>query len=339
MLTSKLPLKKAETVKKFLIRNNLFSSDYALAKDKAFIYFPVTKRADIKKRFPFVNFVDKKLKKTEKHTPQDCLKTFLSKKELQILGTSFDIVGNILILELPKELSKKEKQIAKAFLKLKNISTVVKKASFHSGEFRLQKYKVLAGANSKETIHTENKARIKLNIEQTYFSPRLATERLRIANLVKPGESVLVMFSGCGPYVLVIAKNSKPSVIYGIEINKKAHEYASENVRINKINNAALFNGDVRDVMPKLNKKFDRIIMPLPKTGQDFLDVAFKASKKGTIIHFYDFSQEGNFPKASVEKIKTACNKANKKFKILKSVKCGQSAPREFRVCVDFRML
>jgi tRNA (guanine37-N1)-methyltransferase len=83
--------------------------------------------------------------------------------------------------------------------------------------------------------------------------------------------------------------------------------------------------------------KFDRIIMPLPKSADDYLEVAIKVSKKGTIIHFYDFQQEGEFEK-SAEKIKKACQAAKRECKILGITKCGQSAPREFRVCVDFEV-
>jgi hypothetical protein len=36
----------------------------------------------------------------------------------------------------------------------------------------------------------------------------LSTERKRISELVKPGEKVLVMFSGAAPYVCVIAKKT-----------------------------------------------------------------------------------------------------------------------------------
>ena len=43
-------------------------------------------------------------------------------------------------------------------------------------------------------------------MEDCYFSARLSTERKRVADLVKAGENVLVMFSGVEPYVAVIAK-------------------------------------------------------------------------------------------------------------------------------------
>jgi tRNA G37 N-methylase Trm5 len=86
------------------------------------------------------------------------------------------------------------------------------------------------------------------------------------------------------------------------------------------------------------NKKFDRIAMPLPMGGEDFLDIALGTAKKGTIIHFYDFLREEQIPKAAYEKIKSACKKAKKKCRIISYTKCGQYAPRTFRVCVDFKV-
>jgi tRNA (guanine37-N1)-methyltransferase len=267
---------------------------------------------------------------------KEALEAKLTKTQLEHLKRAYDVVGSIAILEIPKELLKKQKVIAEAVLGLhKNVKTVVKKAGIHSGKYRTQKMKILAGEKTKVTEYKENKVRLRLDVEKVYFSPRLSTERLRIANLVKKGESVLVMFSGCAPYPCVLAKNSEPKEIYGIEINPAGHKFAEENVRLNKISNVKLFKGDVRKVVPKLGKTFDRILMPLPKSAEDFLDVALSAANKGTIIHFYDFLHRDEFQKA-VAKIEKACKKAKKKCKVLAITKCGQHAPRVFRICVDF---
>ncbi len=84
----------------------------------------------------------------------------------------------------------------------------------------------------------------------------------------------------------------------------------------------------------KLNK-FDRILMPLPKSAEDFLPVALDASKKDTIIHFYDFLHEDDFHLAE-EKISKACKKKGVKYKKIAFSKCGQHSPRTFRICLDF---
>jgi tRNA (guanine37-N1)-methyltransferase len=267
---------------------------------------------------------------------KNLLKNKLTKKELELLPMSFDVVGSIAIfLDFPKELIKKEKLIANILLKEhRNIKTVVKKTEFYKGKYRTPKIKIISGEKTKESINKENDIISKLNIETCYFSPRLANERLRISKLVKSKELILVMFSGVGIYPLVISKNSKAKEIYGIELNKEAHKYALENLKLNKLNNINLIKGDVKKIIPKLNKKFDRIIMPLPKNAEDFLKDVLKVSKKNTIIHFYDFQHEDEFSKTK-EKIK----KQIKKFRILRTVKCGQYAPRKYRICVDFKVL
>ncbi|MBI2667917.1 methyltransferase domain-containing protein [Candidatus Woesearchaeota archaeon] len=267
---------------------------------------------------------------------KELLKSKLTKEEIKLLPKSFDIVGSIAVFsDFPRELKKKEKLISNALLKEhKNIRTVAKKIEFYKGKYRTPKISIISGEKTKETMHKENDVLAKLNIETCYFSPRLANERLRIAKLVRPKESILVMFSGVAIYNLVISKNSNAKEIYGIELNKKAHKYALENLRLNKIENIKLIRGDVKKIIPKLKKKFDRIIMPLPKNAEDYLDYALKVSKKDTIIHFYDFEHENEI-KNSEEKIKNHL----KKYKILKIVKCGQYAPRKYRICVDFKIL
>ena len=245
------------------------------------------------------------------------------------LPSSYDVVGNIAILQ---EKTKNPKKIAQALLKnFKNIKTVVVKTGIHHGKFRLQKTKILAGKKTKTTTHKENGCIFKLNIDKTYFSPRLGSERLRIAELVKKDEYVLVMFSGIAVYPINIAKHSKPKEIYSIEINPSAHKFAEENLKLNKISNVKLFLGDVKKVLPRIKNKFDRIIMPLPSDAESYLELAIKKLNKNGIIHFYDFQEEKNIPKNSIEKIKKHC-----KPKILRAEKVCQYSPRKYSICVDF---
>lgn len=270
---------------------------------------------------------------------KQALENKLTKKELSLLVRSFDVVGNISIIEIPKRLEKKEKLIAQTLLLLfKNIKTVVKKMGSHKGIYRTQKLKIIAGEKNKITEHKENNVRIKLNVEKCYFSPRLSNERLRISKQIKKNENVLVMFSGVGVYPLVFAKNSFAKKIYGIELNSIAHKYALENIKLNKLEDKLnLFNYDVKKIDNKFKIKFDRIIMPLPKDAENFLESAFKVSKKGTLIHFYAFSKEDEFDNVK-ELIINKCKRYKKKCKILNIIKCGQNAPREYRICVDFKL-
>ncbi|MAG46977.1 hypothetical protein CL617_00085 [archaeon] len=88
------------------------------------------------------------------------------------------------------------------------------------------------------------------------------------------------------------------------------------------------------DKLKNYTKKFDRIIMPLPKSSEDFLNLAKNHIRKNGVIHFYDFSNDENFPDSSIKKIE----KHFENFEVLNSVKCGQYSAGKSRVCIDFKV-
>lgn len=324
VLAAKVKLRDAEKAKIKLA--GAIDSKYLFAKDSEFLYFPV------KKKVPGYTVVERKLSLREKPTLKGYLKGVLSEKELSVMPSSFDALGETIIVDIPDKLKKKEKKIAAAYLEaFPHIKTVLGKRGMHEGEFRTQKLVWLAGKRTKEAVYVENGARIKLDLEKVYFSPRLSGERKRVASLVKDGEEVLVMFSGCGPYIVVIAKNANPARIVGVEINPVAHKYALQNLKLNSVT-AQLYKGDANRIVPKLGK-FDRIVMPLPKSAAGFLKAAVAVANKNATIHFYDFASEEKSPDESVAKIKAELGDA---FKVISWTKCGQHSPGIIRVCVDF---
>jgi tRNA (guanine37-N1)-methyltransferase len=259
------------------------------------------------------------------------LESKVTKKELSSIPSSFDLIGDIAIFnDIPKEVKKHEKLIAQTIMQIHpHIKVVMKKVGKFSGKLRTPKLAIIAGEKRKETVHKENGCTLKLNVETCYFSPRLSSERLRIAHLVKKGENVLVLFSGVAPYPCVLAKNASPKEIQAIELNKAAHNYAEENMQRNKLRNVILYQGNVKNVLPKLNKKFDRIIMPLPKESPTYLDSAVKKLKPKGTIHLYLFAHEDQYAFLIKE--------YKKKFKSVKLTPCGVYAPKISRVCLDLK--
>ena len=368
MKAAKVARKEAEKLRRFLMKAELIDFDYEAEADTNFVYFPlkagrIHKASQKKLENRFVSVERKFKKNVMRGELKEALSSELSGKELALLNRSYDVVGSIAILDIPSELKGRERVIAKTLLRLKNnIRTVLNKSGIHKGEFRTQKLAYILGERTKETIHKENDALIKLDVEKVYFSPRLSTERKRIAGLVRPGENVLVMFSGCGPYPLVIAKNTRAGRIMGIEKNKVAHEYALKNLELNKIRNVDFVLGDVREIVPRLRERFDmsemhsisehaqkhasgfspavfdRIIMPLPKEADTFLDTSFKVAKRGTVIHLYLFLEKDGF-EAGKTKVREIARENNVRIKFLGLTKCGQYSPTTFRCCIDFVVL
>ena len=338
MLAAFTKLKNAENVKRFIISKKIINFDYLPIRELDSIFFPITKRTGI----PNAKVIDTKLKfkkKVQAITIEDFLRNKLTKKQLSLIPRAQEIVGKIMILEIPDQLKSEEKLIAEAYLKLnKNVETVVKKQEIHSGTFRTRKVRIIAGKKTKETVHYENGVKIKLHLEKTYFSARSANERLRIAKLIKSGESVLVMFSGVAPFPLVFARNSDAKEIYGIELNPLAHQYALENVTLNDFGDKIkIFQGDVRTILLTIKKKFDRIAMPLPKTGDEFLNITLPKVKKGGTIHLYAFLNEAGID-SYAKKVRELCKSLKYSVKIIRKVKCGQFSPGTFRVCYDIKI-
>jgi len=333
-LAVKVKLKDGEKVLKDLRERGFLDSDYKIEEEKGFLFIPVEER--VKK----YKVVERKLKKIKKEkTVAEMLKNKLSEEKLNLLPRTFEEIGDILVLELPEKLKKKRKMIGEAFLKrYGQIKTVLMKKEEHTGEFRLRKLEWLAGEKKKETWYKENGVELKVHLEKAYFSTKLAGERLRIAELAMPGEEVLVMFSGVGVYPLVIARNSKAKEVVGVELNPYAHKLGEENVKKNKFwGKVKLYQGDARKVVPELGRKFDKVVMPLPKTGEQFLHVALDAVKKNGFIHYYAFLGE-EFFESEAEKIKKICKENGKRCKIWQWQKCGSFAPGVFRIVYDVQV-
>jgi len=267
------------------------------------------------------------------------LATLLDPDEMKIVKTAYDQVGTIAILTIPDLLMFKSKIIGKALLdSVSTIKTVVCKSGMHEGEFRTQPLKFLAGVDTKEADYKESGCRIKVNVETVYFSPRLSTERERIMEKIKPDEDVLVMFSGCGIYPIIFSKKTKAHHLVGIEINPEGHRYGLENIKLNKIKNVDLYCGDVHAIAPTLNENFDRIVMPLPASADQFLGDAFALSKKGTIIHFYAFESEETMPKKTKAIVRKYAQEHGIKVTFPSWAKCGPNKPKWYRICVDAKI-
>lgn len=267
---------------------------------------------------------------------KEILRDKLSDDELGYLVQSYDVIGDIAVIIVPPQLIHRESLIGKAILNTHHaISVVAKRVGNYGGELRTIKLQIIAGKNRKETIHKEYGIKFKLNPEEVYFSVRSSTERKRIADQVTDSETVLVMFSGIGPYPLYIAKFSDADAIIGIEINPAAHRYAKENLSLNKIKGGIdLYNGDVTEFVPKLDLAFDRIVMPLPVSGSDHLSLALDHITPGGVLHHYVMQYPETLDQAILF-LSDKCQQASRTLTHYDVTVCGHTGPNTYRYCID----
>ncbi len=255
--------------------------------------------------------------------------------DLKNLIRGFDIIGDIAVVIIAEGLEAHERLIAETILAIhKNVTTVFKRDGTYSGEYRTIPVTFIAGERKTETLCREFGVRLLLDIEKVYFSIRSGHERKRIADLVRPGENVLVMFSGVAPYPLMISQYSHAENITGIEINETAHNYGVRNLRLNKARNIELIHDDVISAVSRSDETYDRIIMPLPYRAGDYLEAAVRALLPGGTLHFYDFKCSCNFDKTA-ELISSQAVLLGRTMTSSKIVLCGHSSPQIYRICVD----
>lgn len=329
LLGIKIPLKNGEQVRIKLFEANLVNKNYKIKNDTKFLYIPITQNVKINgTEIVEVEFKQKrKLQKSYKDIVE------IPSKLKTLLPTSFDNIGKIILLKLPEDLLPYSEKIGEAFLRWKDVKSVAIDNGV-KGEIRIRDLTIIAGIKETETIHKENGLFFKLDISKVYFSPRLATERDRIRKFVKKDEIIIDMFAGVGPFSILIAKKSKPRIIYAIDMNQEAIKYLKENVQKNKVKNVIPIDADAKDAVIQIEKA-DRIIMNLPHSAFKYFEYAMKALKTSGIIHYYEILYKENIDKRILDLEKIIKENSYKIVELNKKIVKSYSA-KKIHIALDF---
>ncbi|AFS80173.1 hypothetical protein NKOR_01315 [Candidatus Nitrosopumilus koreensis AR1] len=217
------------------------------------------------------------------------LENILSPKESEELISAFDQIGDIIIVRIPESLLPKKKIIGETLLNdVKIARSVFYQASAVEGDFRTRNLEIIAGEDNTKTEYKEFGCKFVVDVENAFFSPRLSTERDRIASLIQKDEVVTNMFAGVGMFSVIAAKKKKCTV-YSIDINPIASKLCERNIRLNKLAGQVIsINGDATQIInEQLVDKSDRTLMLLPERSDEFLESAIKTTKNGGVIHYY----------------------------------------------------
>jgi len=270
----------------------------------------------------------------------EALKGRLPGELLAKVPRSYDIVGHIAIVELQSELEPYASLIGEALMEIhRNVETVLAKASPVAGEYRVRRFKLIAGKPETETLHREHGCLLRLDVAKTYFSPRLSFEHARVAGQVKPGETVLDMFAGVGPFSILIAKKVGNVKVYAVDANPEAYRYLYENVRLNRVEGKVTpILGDVRRLAESKLKglKFDRVIMDLPERAYEYLPEALKLSRGEAVLHYYCFAGSRD---EALKGLRENLSRLNvEAYDVLGVRLVREAAPRRWQVAVDVKL-
>ena len=284
----------------------------------------------------------------------------------------FDIVGDVALLHsLPEDCNTdvEKEAIGNAIMKRnKAIKVVAVRSSTLLGSERapgLDGLVVIAGTRRSPLItsHAEYGIKCVVDLNQTFFSARMAAERLRICQQVARGEKVLALFCGVGMDAMQIAARTEATVL-AVEINPVAVACAERGKELLVRNKAvkcagaaerlSFIQGDAIEVMKELEiASFDRILAPRPKEGNmdgdlgnrdggiQFLEVLLPLLKDQGECHWYDFAADHEIPDCERTRntIQKVCDQLGYKMEVIHVAKVGSIAKRQLRVCMDFRVV
>jgi tRNA (guanine37-N1)-methyltransferase len=272
--------------------------------------------------------------------PLDFLSDKLPPKLLALVPRAIDFVGDIAIVEIPPELADHKKTVGEALLKAhKQTCTVLAKSGAIEGVYRIRDFEVIAGAKKTVTVYREYGCVYHVDVAKAYFSPRLSTEHNRVASTVKTGETVVDLFAGVGPFAIPIAKKHKNVSVYAVDVNPDAVALLKRNIAVNRAEKQVTpILGDSRQVVKEhLSGKADHVIMNLPETALEFVDVACEVLKpEGGIMHYYCFENDSDPLETAKSRLTKAVNRNNRQVtNIMLAKTVREVAPYSWQVVVD----
>lgn len=267
-------------------------------------------------------------------TLREQLKTKISEIDVKKIIKSYEQLGDIIIVTIPKDYREFTDFIGNSFYESFECQTVLEKG-FVSGEFRIPYYKKIIG-NGFVTIHKENGILYKIDLSKVMFSSGNISERIRMAHISSPDELIIDMFSGIGYFTLPLAKYGK-SIVWALEKNSESFDLLLENITLNRLVGRVMpINTDCLDFNPDF--KADRIIMGYFSDDEKFLLKALGMIKEGGIIHYHNTISEKSEPffKKNIEMI---LSKKGRKLEPFYYRKIKKYSPGVWHVVFDFKVI
>ncbi|RQG97897.1 class I SAM-dependent methyltransferase [Natrarchaeobius chitinivorans] len=313
---------RGERTRRELADADLIDDDYEIDVEDGSLYIPVVDPAAVASDLEVVTRSG--VERETQTTPADLLG----------FDPSYERLGRAVLLDEDDE--GRARKIADAVLESDlPVDTVLNKASKVKGETRVRDWDVLAGENT-EVVHREYGCEFALDLASVYFSPRLATERHRVAQQIEDGEHAFDMFAGVGPFAIPFAKRGAECV--GVDVNADAIDYLRENARRNGVSDrVTAVHGDVRTVAPDYEGWADRVVMNLPHSADEFLESAVTVAGDDCLLHYHDIQHEddpfGPGERAIREAAEPAYEVTVETERTVRSY-----APHELNVCLDVRL-
>ena len=315
-----VPREEGETTRQRLAADGLVSEAYEIELAEGHLYIPVTDPSAVGD----LPVVERDPDPREGQTmPADLVE-----------DPSYERVGDVVVVD--EDDPDRAERVAEAVVESDlPVDAVLNRASKVKGQERVRDWEVLAGEGT-EAVHREYGCEYLVDLAEAFFSPRLATERHRVAEQVEAGEHAFDMFAGVGPFVVPFARRG--ATVVGADVNPEAIAYLRENARRNGVaERVTAIEGDVRAVVPDYGGWADRVVMNLPHSADEFLDTAVLLAGEEAVIHYYDIQHEED-PFGPGEAAIRRAAEPDYEATVETRRRVRSYAPHEVNVCLDVRL-
>jgi tRNA (guanine37-N1)-methyltransferase len=320
----KVPRNLGENVRRALADSEFIDQRLKVRSDEAYVYIPVI--AGISK--DILARVNSSLILAE----CDFEENERTKTTEDILGfsPSFEVIGDIAVVAEEYDV-----KVGEAIMAIhKSVKTVLVPTTPVVGEYRVRHYRVLCGEDRTTTVYREHGFIYEMDLDKVYFSPRMSTERKRVTDQVTDMELVLDMFAGVGPFAVPVSRRAMYTI--AVDKNPDAVEYLNKNIALNKCTRIKAINMDARDIQTP--QPPDRIIMNLPHSAHEFLDVAFRLINMGGVIHYYDIRPESEIFDAVTSMIRRKASESGCIVEFMNKRIVRSYSPHEYNIVLDIRV-
>ena len=208
--------------------------------------------------------------------------------ELELVPRSFDVVGDIVLIRLPPELEPRRVEVGTALLAFVPGSRLVGLDRGVHGPERRREVERIAGSGPWSTRHRENGLELDVDLEQAYFSPRLAREHARVAAEVRAGERVYDLCCGVGPFALTIAREGRAAQVIAVDANPAAIELLRRTLaRYPFGSRVAPVEARVEAFVPTAAPA-ERVVLNLPHEGIKYAALVAPLVSPGGTLHYYE---------------------------------------------------
>lgn len=192
---------------------------------------------------------------------------------------SWAVVGSVILARFDG--TGRERAIGEALLELHGGAHTVLATEGIEGPHREPQVRVVAGADETETVHVEHGTEYAMDLAEVMFSPGNQAERVRMGQVVEPGDQVFDMFAGIGYFTLPMARAG--AEVVATERNPAAFAYLRENLERNEVaDQVDAYRLDCRALRPRA----DRVVMG-HYDATEYLDAGLAALRPGGIVHLH----------------------------------------------------